>query len=205
MRNYILLILFILTGCGDSTSIFPIKDHKELKNIMVHNFKDNGKEFQSLATQLSNFKILRAINFQSGINGNGGIEVYFDSLERNSNGKTYIIQDLTDSNFLLDLQKEGISLSRIKNIKSRLNQLGCNSFFTFSTINPETGTSYIHTELRFTTWNGINFYYYKLFDKPLEPSMVEFFKTNMVNINEGEWQNKGGILDSNAIWYYKND
>jgi hypothetical protein len=96
-------------------------------------------------------------------------------------------------------------MSKIEDIKKQLDQIGCNSFFSLKTINVETGTPYIHIEFQYKEWNGINFYFYKLFNKSMEPSMVEFFESNLTKINEGRWKSKGGILDSNAIWYYKND
>lgn len=205
MKYILIFLLTFLIGCENNTPPFPVKEHNNLKKELVENYNAHRLMMQSVASKVSKFKVIRAINFMNN-NGTGyNIQVYCDSLNRNSEGKTFNIKDLNDPQLVLVLKEEGITLQELQALKGELDQFNCNSFFTFQARNIETGEDYIHIEFRYNTWNGVNFYYYKLFDKKLDPSMIAFFKSNLVDMNEGVWKGKGDIIDSNAIWYYYND
>lgn len=203
MRFLAIIFLLFLLSCNEKPSPFPIQEHEQLKIELVSNYKSNEQLLQEVAKQVSHFKVIRSIEFMNGRVGKE-IEVYCDSIDRSSNGRSFTIKKISDPKLIAVLKEEGITLGEMETLKSKLDKLNCNSFFSMEQVDINTGEMYIQVELRYNAWNGINFYYYKLFDKALNPSMLSFFKTHLVNVDEGEWKNQGGILDSNAIWYYKN-
>lgn len=196
-------LLFLLLGCSENQSAFTEKDHAVIKAEIVSNYYRNKQAFQSLASEVASFKRLRAVQFKYGRFGTDGIIVYFDSIDRDSNGRSFAIQNLNDPQSEAKLNDEGVSASFIESVKKRLDSLHCNGFFTLRAPNSNTGTSYIHTAFKYDSWNGANFYYYKVFDKKIEPDMIKFFDRK--NVNVGSLKDTGGILDSNAVWYLKYD
>jgi hypothetical protein len=201
--KYLLIALTLLSfSCSDRSSFFQ-KDHDQIKSEITANYEKNKQTFQALAKEVAAFKILRAIQFKYGRTGSEGIDVYCDSIDRNTEGKSFIVQDLNDSRLQKVLGEEGISKATLENIKQRLDQMNCNSFFTLRAPNINTGTSYIHVEFKYNDWNGANFYFYKLFDKKMESDMVNFFDRERVVM--GQIKSTGGVLDSNAVWYLPTD
>jgi hypothetical protein len=170
---------------------------------MSANYKKNKQTFQSIAKEVTAFKILRSIQFEYGRSGLDGIKIYCDSLDRNGEGYAFVIQDLKDSRLQKVLNEERITKTTIESIKQRLDQLNCNSFYTQRQPDINTGTPYVHVEFEYNDWNGANFYFYKLFDRKMEPDMVNFFDRTRVVM--GQIKGTGGILDSNAVWYLTTD
>jgi len=119
------------------------------------------------------------------------------------NSYSFVALTLKDEKIQEVLKQEGISPISIDNLKKSLDLIKCHSFFSLSTSNIETGTPYIHIEFKYDDWNGADFYFYKLFDKKIERNMVNFF--NRSDIKMGNLTGTGGILDSNAVWYFLTD
>lgn len=185
------------------TSAFPILEHSSLKEDLARNYSVNHSLFQEVAQQVSRFKMLRSIDFKHGRQGNK-IHVYYDSIERNTDGKAFAVNGLNDPQLPYVLEKEGLSVKDLEALKSKLDRLNCNSFFSFVHKDIYTGKTYVAVELQYNIWNGINFYYYKIYDRAMDNSMTASFISSFANVNEGAWTNKGGIVDSNAVWYYVN-
>jgi hypothetical protein len=202
MRYLLIVLTFIIVSCSDK-SFFTTKSHEEIRSEIASNYEKNKEAFQSLAKEVAAFKILRAIQFKYGRSGFDGINVYCDGIDRNAKGYSFVVQDLNSSQLRKVLDKEGITKTTLENIGRRLDQLNCNSFFTLRQPNINTGTPYIHVELKYNDWNGANFYFYKLFDKKMEPDMVNFF--DRTNVVMGQIKSTGGVLDTNAVWYLPSD
>lgn len=202
MKYFFTALLLFTFSCSDKSS-FTQKEHEVIKSEIATNYKKNKKLFQSLAKEVASFKILRAIQFKYGHYGTDGINVYCDSIGRNGKGYSFVIQNLDDSRLKKVLGQEGITQTAIKNIKQHLDQINCNSFFTLRQPSIMTGTSYIHIEFEYNDWNGANFYFYKLFDKKMEPDMVNWFDRTKVIM--GQINSTGAVLDTNAVWYLPTD
>lgn len=202
MKYLLIFIIFISFSCSDKSS-FTQKDHEVIKSEIATNYKKNKEIFQSLAKEVASFKILRAIQFKYGHSGLDGINVYCDSIGRNPEGYSFEIQKLYDSRLKKVLDQEGITKATLENIKQRLDQINCNSFFTLRQTSSLTGTPYVHIEFEYNDWNGANFYFYKLFDKKIESGMVNFFDRTKVVM--GQIKSTGAVLDSNAVWYLPTD
>jgi hypothetical protein len=202
MRIFPIILYIFLISCNENEQ-FPIKEHEDLKKEMTENYKAHRLLFQKVAATVSKFKIIRAIEFEKGRDYTHRIEIYCDSLNRKFSDSTITIENLDDPKLIPILKTENITRQELKNLKSELDQLKCNSFFSFQQSN-DMGKDYIHVQFRHNIWNGINFYYYKLFNRAMDSSMLNFFESHLVNLNQGEWKSKGGIIDSNAIWYYNN-
>jgi len=200
--KYLLVALFVAYSCSDEIP-FTQKNHEIIKSDIAANYKNNKQVFQSLAKELESFKVLRAINFRYGVNGSDGIDIYCDSLGRAAEGYSFVITKLTDLRLQKILVQEGITEATISDIQQRFKLINCNSFYTYKQLNAVTGRTYIHIEFKFNEWNGSDYYYYKLFDKKMEPGMVEFF--NRKNALLGTMRNTGDVLDSNAVWYLPTD
>jgi hypothetical protein len=203
MKYLPILITFIGFSCTNETSSFTQKSHEVIKSEIVANYQQNRQIFQSLANEVSTFKILRAIQFKYGRNGSDGINVYCDSIYRNGKGYSFVISNPDDLRLQKVLDKEGITKVTIESIKQRLGQINCSSFFSVRQSDINAGTSYIHVEFKYNDWNGANFYFYKLFDKKMESKMIDFFDRRSVVM--GQINSTGEILDSNAVWYLPTD
>jgi hypothetical protein len=202
MKYLLTALIFITFSCSDRSS-FTQKEHDIIKSEIATNYEKNKQVFQSLAKEVASFKILRAIQFKYGHNGTDGINIYCDSIDRNAKGYSFVVQNLDDSRFQKVLDQEGITHEKIKNIKQQLDQINCNSFFTLRQTSNMTATPYIHVEFEYNDWNGANFYFYKLFDKKMEPDMVNSFDRTKVIM--GQINSTGAVLDTNAVWYLPTD
>jgi len=203
MKVSIIIMALLLFSCSEEKSSLTYKEHEVIREEIAANYQKNQAVFQSLTSQVASFKILRTIKFKYGHFGKDGIYVYCDSIDRNLNGQSFAIHELSDRRFGKVLQQEGIPVSIIEDIKRQLDQINCNSFSTVRTINVTTGTPYMHTEIQYDDWNGANFYFYILFDKKLEPDMIQFFDRRETQM--GALKGIGGVLDSNAVWYLPYD
>jgi hypothetical protein len=201
MKYLLIAVIFLIFSCSDESS-FTEKDHEIIKTEIAANYEKNKQVFQSLAKEVSAFKILRNIQFKYGRSGLDGIKVYCDSIDRNGEGYAFVIQHLNDPRLQNVLNQEGIAKATIENIKRRLDQINCNSFFSLRQTT-DAGTPFIHVEFEYNDWNGVNFYFYKLFDHKTEPEMVNFFDRTKVVM--GPIKSTGGVLDSNAVWYLPTD
>lgn len=202
MKYLLTALIFITFSCSDKGS-FTKKDHEVIKLEIATNYKKNKQVFQSLAKEVASFKILRAIQFKYGHNGTDGINVYCDSISRKGKGYSFVIQNLDDVRFQKVLDQEGITQTKIKNIKQQLDQINCNSFFTLLQTSNMIATPYVHAEFEYNDWNGANFYFYKLFDKKMETDMVNSFDRTKVVM--GQIKSTGAVLDTNAVWYLPTD
>lgn len=201
MKYLLIALTFLTISCSESSS-FIQKDHEVIKTEISANYEKNKQAFQSLAKEVAAFKILRSIQFKYGRSGSDGINVYCDSIDRNGEGYSFVIKDLNDSRLQKVLYQEGITKATIENIRQRLDQINCNSFFTLRQTS-DAGIPFIHIEFEYNEWNGANFYFYKLFDHKMEPDMVNFF--NRQRVVMGQIKSTGGVLDSNAVWYLTTD
>lgn len=206
IRHILILFIFLTIGCNEDKQIYTVKDHSNLKADIPFNYQNNQDVFQALAKEVSSFKLIRSMEFLGGKGMIGPIRVYCATIGRDSGytiGVNQIKDPLSDSGLQAVLRKEGISQSAITTIKRRLDQVNCNSFFSFQTVNINTGTPYIHIEFRYNDWDGVHRYYYKLFDKKLEQDMVRFFDRK--NTQLGNYYNLGTVLDTNAVWLMPTD
>ncbi|MDB5204986.1 MAG: hypothetical protein JWR72_61, partial [Flavisolibacter sp.] len=175
MKYLLIALTFLTFSCSDESSSFIQKDHEVIKTEISVNYEKNKQAFQSLAKEVAAFKILRSIQFKYGRSGLDGINIYCDSIDRNGEGYAFMIQNLNDSRLQKVLNQEGATKTTIENIKQRLDQIKCNSFSTLRQSGMNTGTPYVHVEFEYNDWNGANFYFYKLFDRKMEPDMINFF------------------------------
>ena len=203
MRLAWIILTFLLGSCSEPPSAFEQKSHDVLKRDLVMNYQHHGNSFQALASELASLKQVSSIRFKYGHLGTEGIAFWFNSTGSDAVDRTLVVPSLNDSRLPRTLQQEGLTVTYIKSLQSRLASLHCCGFYRLETININTGTPYIHIELQYDGWNGANFYCYKLFDKKMEPDMVDFFDRQHVKM--GSLSGTGGVLDSNAVWYIRLD
>ena len=200
MKVVLTICCLTLIACNGNKT-FPIKDHSELKQELVENYNHNTSLFQKVSLTVSNFKTIRGINFEKERESKHKIEIYCAPLDINSTGTTINVKSLASSKLDQILEEENITLQELNDLKADLDQLNCNSFYSFEELNIATNEKYIQTILRYNAWNGINYYYYKIYNRRIPSNMLNYYESNLTNLNEGVRRPKGGIIDSNAIWY----
>lgn len=184
----ILIVLFCLCGCGTNGQQ-TLKEFNNLKTEAKSNYSSNKKIFDELKSCFA-LKYIKVIEFKK--NDNVAIEY-----KMNDTTKWEKIEiNINDKEIKSPLTEERISVEYLLNVKAKLGAINANRIWIIDDYDVTKGFDFKKFEIKYLKQvNGLHFFY-TVFDRPLDSIERSHYTLQTQD-------NIGGVLDKDAIYYYK--
>lgn len=185
----LLIIFFCMYGCGANGQEETLKEFNNLKVEAKNNYSSNKKIFEELKSCFA-FKYIKVIEFHK----NDNVAIEYKISDTSKWEKTEI--NINDKEIKSPLNKEGISVEYLLNLKAKLSAINANRIWIIDDYDVTKGFDFKKFEIKYLKEVNDLYFFYTVFDRPLDSIESSHYALQTKD-------SIGGILDKDVIFYYK--